>query len=122
MNYEISRLKDCTVIEASGKIDRAAVISASSYLRGLDIDYPETVILDINGIEDEREMFYHVALINTVKKGVEQSGGTFILRASGASVRRYMRITGLDMLFCFDEPGTGVDIKEEAEAREFERC
>ncbi len=103
MIYNISKFDNYTLIEVSGKIDRGGVISAASYIRELEINHPERVILDIDGLEDEREMFFHAALINTVKKEVEHGGGSFRIRAGKASIRSYLSMTGLERLFVFDE-------------------
>jgi hypothetical protein len=103
LNYTISKMKDHILIEVSGNIDRGNVMSAGSFIRELDIIYPETVILDVDGLEDEREMFYHVSLINTFKKEVEQAGGVLKIRATGLSIKKYLSITGLKNLFLFDE-------------------
>lgn len=104
MNYKISKMQGYTLLEIAGSIDSRAVISAGSFIRELRISYPETVILDIDGLEEQREMFYHVALINSIKKVVEQSGGILKVRASGLPVKRYLSIMGLKKLFIFDDP------------------
>lgn len=113
-------MKDHILIEVSGSIDRGNVISAGSFIRELNITYPETVIIDIDGLEDEREMFYHVSLINILKKEVEQAGGIFRVRASRFSIRKYLRMTGLDNIFSFDEPV--VTAAKEVDIRDFQRC
>lgn len=103
MNYTLSRTDECTVIEVSGKIDGGIVMSAGSLVRRMGITYPGTVILDIDGLEDQREMFYNVALINSFKKEIEQRGGKLKLRATRLPVTRYLTMTGLKKLFTFDE-------------------
>ena len=102
MNYTISRMKDHTLIKASGKINAGAVISAGSFVHELAL-ISETVILDVDGLEDEREMFYHVTLINSFKKEVELAGGILKIRANRLSIRKYLSLTGLKKLFLFDE-------------------
>lgn len=105
MDYSMSRMKDCTIIRLAGKADGAAVMSAGTSVRELEITYPQTVILDIDGIEDQREMFYHVAVITTIKKEVEQCGGRLRIRTSRPMMSKYLLMTGLKKLFIFDETG-----------------
>ncbi len=104
MDYKFRKMKDHTIVEVKGKIDGGTVMSAGSFIRGLEINYPETVILDVDGLEDGREMFYHVALINSFKKEVEQAGGILKIRSTGLSLKKYLNVTGLKRLFIFDEP------------------
>mgnify|MGYP001315091161 CR=1 FL=1 len=103
MNYTISKMNDHTLIKVSGRVNGKTVISAGSFINELDIIFPETIILDVDGLEDEREMFYHVALINSFKKQVELAGGILKIRANRLSIRKYLGITGLKKLFLFDE-------------------
>ena len=104
MEYKTSKLENSIIVEVSGRIDKGGVISAGAYARSLHEYNSVNIILDVDGLEDEREMFYHVALINTFKKEAEQGGGTFRLRSSRRSLKSYLSMTGLDRLFIFDAP------------------
>lgn len=112
MIYSRVREKGQTVIKLAGRIDGAAVISAGSFIRSLDITYPGTVVFDIDGVENQGEMFYHVALLNTVKKMVEHAGGIFRIRTASRFMNRYLRMTGLKEHFTFEEPSecAGVEV------------
>ena len=109
MNYSLYKTKDLTVIEVTGKINSGILMSAGSFIRGLNITYPGTVILDVDGLEDQREMFYHVAFINAFKKVIESSGGVLKIRATGLAIRKYLSVTGLKKLFLIDEPVSPAD-------------
>ncbi len=104
MDYKLTMMKDRVVIEVKGRVDASEVMSAGSFVRELGIEYPGTVILDVDGLEEQRELFYHVAFITAVKKAVEQAGSVLKVRAKGQSLRKYMNITGLKKLFMFDDP------------------
>lgn len=120
MNYTISTMKDYVLLQVSGEVNRVDVLSAASVVRDLDISHPETVVLDVDGLEDAREMFYHAAIINTIKKEIEHRGGLFRIRAEKESIRSYLGMTGLDRLFIFDEPQ--IMSAEEGGAFELQRC
>jgi hypothetical protein len=81
--------------------------------------FPVIVILDGDGLEDAKEMFYHAALINTIKKEIEFSGGTFRIRSESEALRRYLSMTGLERLFIFDESHI---IPMEEQDCELQRC
>ncbi len=119
MNYTVKNSENHTVIEVSGVVDRGAVITAASFIRGLELTFPVVVILDVDGLEDEKEMFYHAALINTIKKEIEFAGGTFRIRVRKESLRRYLSMTGLERLFIFDESHI---IPVEEQNCELQRC
>lgn len=119
MNYTISIKKDYILLQVSGKVDRVDVLSTSSVVRELDISHTETVVLDVNGLEDAREMFYHAAVINTIKKEIEHRGGLFRIRAEKESIRSYLSMTGLERLFVFDESHMNLSVEEICE---FQRC
>jgi len=120
LNYTISTMKDHILLQVSGEVNRVDVLSAASLVRDLDISHPETVVLDVDGLEDAREMFYHAAVINTIKKEIEHRGGSFRIRVEKESIRSYLNMTGLERLFVFDKPD--YNIPEEGHAREFQRC
>ncbi len=103
MNYALRRLDDYTLIELSGRVDGPIVVAAGGLVRKMGISSPGTVILDIDGLDEQREMFYHVALINTFKKEVEQKGGILKLRVTSHPILKYLSMTGLKKLFVFDE-------------------
>lgn len=119
MNYTISTMKDYILLQVYGEVSRVDVLSAASVVRDLDISHPETVVLDVDGLEDAREMFYHAAVINTIKKEIEHRGGFFKLRAEKESIRRYLSMTGLERLFIFDESHI---ITLEEHPGELQRC
>ena len=50
-------------------------------------------------------MFYHVAVITTIKKEVEQCGGDLRIRTSRPFMKKYLVMTGLTKLFAYDETG-----------------
>ncbi len=119
MDYKVINSDDHTVIELSGKVDRGSVLTAASYMRELPIEFQQTIILDVDGLDDEREMFYHAAVINTIKKEIEFAGGTFRIRAEKESIRSYLSMTGLDRLFIFDKSAV---ISREDRISELQRC
>lgn len=104
MNYSLVKMKDAMLIKIRGKIDPANVVSAGSFIRELDINYPADIILDVDGLEEHREMFYHVAMINSIQKEVNYAGGVLKVRTTGASLKKYLNMMGLKRLFTFDEP------------------
>ena len=120
MDYIISRRNGSTLITASGVITRRDVVSAGSLIRNLDLAEDETLILDVDGVEDGREMFYHVAFINTLKKETEQKNARFLLRSTNHSMRTYLDMMGLERLFDFDD--TVPQGAEMERACEFQRC
>jgi len=120
LNYTISTMKDYILLQVYGEVDRVDVLTAASVVRDLDISHPETVVLDVDGLEDAREMFYHAAIINTIKKEIEHRGGLFRIRAEKKSIRSYLSMTGLERLFVFDEPR--IMPSEEGESFELQRC
>lgn len=103
MNYSLLKMKDYVLIKIKGKIDPANVVSAGSFIRELDIKFPASVILDVDGLEEHREMFYHVAMINSIQKEVVHSGGELKVRTTGSSLKKYLNMMGLKKLFTFDE-------------------
>ncbi|HQO40253.1 MAG TPA: hypothetical protein PK986_07275 [Spirochaetota bacterium] len=103
MNYSLLKMKDYVLIKVKGKIDTANVVSAGSFIRELEIPHPATVILDVDGLEEHREMFYHVAMINSIQKEVNYAGGELKVRTSGSSLKKYLNMMGLKRLFTFDE-------------------
>ncbi len=113
-------MKDYILLQVYGEVDRVDVLTAASVVRDLDISHPETVVLDVDGLEDAREMFYHAAIINTIKKEIEHRGGLFRIRAEKKSIRSYLSMTGLERLFVFDEPR--IMPSEEGESFELQRC
>ncbi|HOP65057.1 MAG TPA: hypothetical protein PK906_16890 [Spirochaetota bacterium] len=120
MDYKIKSMEGYTLIEVSGIIERSEVLFAASRMRSLDITYPRIVILDVDMLEDEREMFYHTALINIVKKEVEHAGGVFKLKSTRPAMRSYLAMTGLDRIFSTGEAVLNLD--GEAAAGDLQRC
>ena len=103
LNYSIFKKNVTAVIKASGKISKGAVLSSGNFIRSLISGGSTNITLDIDGLEDEREMIYHVALINSFKKEVERAGGVFTLVATRPSVQTYLSISGLSRLFIYKE-------------------
>ena len=103
MDYTISSLNGTLTVKVSGRIDRGAVISSRSFAQSLIEKGYLNFILDMDGLEDEREMIYHVALISSFKNTIEQSGGKFTLLSTSDSLKYYLRLSGLGRLFIITE-------------------
>lgn len=99
MNYSVLEKNGKTVVKVSGKLSSAAVLSSGTFIRSLIERCGSNITLDIDGLEDEREMIYHVALINSFKKAVESKGGVFILISNRSVFKGYLSKTGLGRLF-----------------------
>jgi anti-anti-sigma regulatory factor len=102
LNYSVLEKEENTEVKVSGKICKAAVLSSGSFIRSLIEKGAANITLDIDGLEDEREMIYHVALINSFKKASDYAGGDFVLVSNRSSVRKYLSRTGLERLFPVD--------------------
>jgi len=99
LNYSVLEKEENTEIKVSGKICKAAVLSSGNFIRSLIEKGTTSITLDIDGLEDDREMIYHVALINSFKKASDYAGGDFVLVSNRSSVRKYLSKTGLERLF-----------------------
>lgn len=103
MNYTISPVNGTLTVKVSGRIDKGAVISSRSFVQSLIEKGYLNFILDMDGLEDEREMIYHVALISSFKNAIEQSGGKFTLLSTSDSLKYYLRLSGLGRIFTITE-------------------
>lgn len=101
LNYSVFKKNKTAVVKASGKICRAAVLSSGNFVRGLLEKGYADITLDIDSLDDEREMLYHIALINSFKKEVERAGGIFTLVSTRPAVKAYLSICGLERLFIY---------------------
>lgn len=99
MNYSIYEVDHCTVVKVSGKISRSAVLSSGAFARSLIEKNIINIILHIDGLEDERELIYHVALINSFKKAIENAGGDFVVISNRDAMKNYLLSTGLSRIF-----------------------
>ncbi len=99
MNYSVVEKKGNTEVRVSGKLSKYAILSAGIFIRSLIERCGSNITLDVDGLEDEREMIYHVALINSFKKAVENRGGSFTLVSNSTGLQRYLSGTGLARLF-----------------------
>mgnify|MGYP001194193816 CR=1 FL=1 len=99
MNYTIITGNGTLTVRVSGSIDRGAVISSRSFVQSLIEKGYLNFILDMENLGDEREMIYHVALINSFRNSVEQAGGRFTLLSASESLKCYLSLSGLGRLF-----------------------
>ncbi|NMC40833.1 MAG: hypothetical protein GYA43_06635 [Bacteroidales bacterium] len=60
-------------------------------------------MLDMGGLEDEKEMIYHVALINSFRKTAEQAGGRFVLISASEALKCYLKLSGIERMFTASE-------------------
>ncbi len=99
MEYRISILNDALLIKVLGPLNRKAVYTVGALIRPLVTGHSPRIILDVEGLEYEKEMVYHLGLINAFKKEIEQAGGSFTLAAGRNRITKYLRMAGLDKLF-----------------------
>ena len=99
MNYSVFE-KDADIeVKVSGKISSGAVLSSGAFIRSLLERGAASITLNIDGLDDEREMIYHVALINSFKKEVGRMNKIFTLVTTRPSVQAYLSVTGLAGIF-----------------------
>jgi anti-anti-sigma factor len=99
LNYLIYETDNCTVVKVSGKISKSAVLSSGAFIRSLIERDILNIILHIDGLEDERDLIYHIALINSFKKAVENAGGDFVVISNRDALKNYLSSTGLSRIF-----------------------
>jgi len=99
LNYSIYETDYCTIVKVSGKISKGAVLSSGAFIRSLIERDILNIILHIDGLEDERDLIYHIALINSFKKAVENAGGDFVVISNRDALRSYLLSTGLSRIF-----------------------
>ncbi|MFH0976379.1 MAG: hypothetical protein V1874_11415 [Spirochaetota bacterium] len=99
MEYKISKITDSIVIKVMGPFNKNAVHSVSTFLKPFLNGNSTDITLDIDNLEDEREIVFHIGLVNAFKKAIEQVGGKLSVRAERSSVRKYLSNTGIDRIF-----------------------
>ncbi len=104
MEYRISLLEDSVLIKVLGTLNRNAVYSVSSFIRPFLKGTKTKITLDVDDLEDEKEMVFHFGLINAFKKEIDQAGGKLTVRAGRERVKKYLRSTRLDKLFSIADP------------------
>src|SRR5208337_3826905 len=98
MEYWISESKDHILVKATGMLDRHAIYSVGTFIRPLLKGGSPRIVLDIDGLEEEREMIFHVGLINAFKREIEQAGGSLTVLANRPHIVNFLRSTGLDRI------------------------
>jgi len=99
LNYSVSEKNENTEIRVSGRLNKGAVIASGNFIRSLIDRGASEITLNIDGLDDDREMVYHIALINSFKKETERANKIFKLVSTRSSIQKYLSITGLSMLF-----------------------
>ena len=104
MEYRISKLKESILIKVVGPFNKKAVHSVSTFLEPLLSGNFTNITLDIDNLEDEREIVFHLGLVNAFKKAIDQVGGKLSVRAERSSIRKYMDKTGMNRIFYLINP------------------
>jgi anti-anti-sigma regulatory factor len=99
VEYRISEMRNKTIIFVSGNINRNAIYRVSTFLKPLLNRKPLAIVLDIDGLEDERDMTYHAGLVNAFRREIEQAGGILLIKTTRPSFLNYLRTTGMKRIF-----------------------
>jgi len=99
MEYRISKTGDTTTIFVSGYLNRNAKYRVSTFLKPLLNRKPLTIVLDVDGLEDEKDITYHAGLVIAFKKEIDQAGGILLIRTERPSFLNYLRTTGIEKIF-----------------------
>jgi anti-anti-sigma regulatory factor len=99
MEYRISIVNDSILIKVLGPFNKTAVYSAGVFLKPLLKGVSTKITMDIDDLKDEREMVFHMGLVNAFRKVIDQVGGKLFVKTDKPAVREYLRSTGLDKIF-----------------------
>lgn len=99
MEYRISIINDSLLIKVLGPFNKSAIHSAGIFLKPLLESISSKITMDIDDLEDERDMVFHIGLVNAFRKEIDQAGGKLFVKTDKPSVRKYLRSTGLDRIF-----------------------
>ena len=99
LNYTIITGNGTLTVKVSGRIDKGAVIGCRSFVLSLIEKGYLNFRLDLKDLEDEREMIYHAALINSFRNIIEQAGGRFVLVSVSEALKYYLKLSGIGRLF-----------------------
>jgi hypothetical protein len=99
MEYRILKRKNSTLITAKGIPERQAVFAVGTLIRTLLENGPPKIILDIDGLEGEREIFLQIGIINAFKKEIRQAGGSLTVMTNRPHIKNFLSSTGLDRIF-----------------------
>jgi hypothetical protein len=109
MEYKISSLKDSVLIKVLGPLNRNAIYSVSTFIKPFLKGASTKITLDVDGLEDEKEMVFHLGLINAFKKEIDQAGGKLTVMADRASIKKYLKATRLNKLFNISDPQFAIE-------------
>jgi anti-anti-sigma regulatory factor len=104
MEYRISKLKESILIKVLGPFNKNAVHSVSTFLEPFLSGNSTRITLDIDNLKDEREIVFHLGLVNAFKKAIDQVGGKLTVRAESSCIRSYLNKTGMDRIFFLINP------------------
>lgn len=99
MEYRVYMTSDSISIKVMGPFNKNAIYSAGQFMKSLLNGAPARVTLDIDDLQDEREMIFHMGLVNAFKKEIDRAGGKLLVKTEKQSLRRYLRNTGMDRIF-----------------------
>jgi len=99
MEYRVKKLKESILIKVIGPINKNAKYSARSFLEPFLDGRFTNITLDIDNLENDREIVCHIGLVNSFKKAIDQVGGKLFLKVERSSIRKYLHKTGMDRLF-----------------------
>jgi len=99
MEYRISTIDDYTLIKVLGPFNRNAIHSVSKFLKPFLKGNSRKITLDIDNLVNEKDMVFHVGLLNAFRKEIDQAGGTMQVQAENVSLRQYLSAMRLDRIF-----------------------
>ncbi|MBN1955137.1 MAG: STAS domain-containing protein [Anaerolineae bacterium] len=104
MEVSTKRMKNCSVIEVSGRIDSATAPQLAGALKALTDDGIFKIVLDMNGVEFTSSAGMRV-MIDVQKKCNQFGRGDLVLAAVPQRVMEALELGGFDMIFrFFDTP------------------
>jgi len=99
LEYRVTTLKTHVNIKVIGPFIKNSMYTVSTFLKPFLQNADPIFYLDIDDLENDKEVIFYLGLINAFKKEIEQAGGVLFVKAGRPSIEKFFQKSRLDKIF-----------------------